>query len=133
MLLLIILLISTSCATFKKKMEKSLGPVLSGIRNTSYNSYLKRKYSYLDKAENKGKPLSDAKKKKQKLKAALNHSVVGQFIKPPSVQGHIDYSHDKRFNRAEQDALNGEQEKYERRSRLKFKEKYEVQKEFSGF
>ena len=108
-------------------MEKNIGPVLSSIRNTSYNSYLKNKYSYLDKPNNnQRRHLTEKQKKKQRLKNAINNSMVGQFIKSPSVQGHIDYIHDKRFNETEQDALSEEQEKYERASRLQFKEKHEM-------
>jgi hypothetical protein len=108
-------------------MEKNLGPVLTNIRNTSYNSYLKKKYSYLDKPTNDQKRhLSKAQKKKLKLKAAINNSAVGQFIKPPSVQGHIDYIHDKRFNEMEQNALSEEQEKYESQAKLKFKRNHEI-------
>jgi hypothetical protein len=117
----------TSCSTFKKEMEKSLGPVLTNIRNTSYNSYLKQKYSYLDKpAKNRRRRLTEAQKKKLKLKAAINNSAVGQFIRPPSVQGHIDYIHDKRFNEMEQNALSEEQEKYESQAKLKFKRNHEI-------
>jgi hypothetical protein len=117
----------TSCSTFKKQMEKSIGPVLSSIRNTSYNSYLRQKYSYMDQPTNEQKRhLTPAQKKKLKLKAAINNSAVGQFIRPPSVQGHIDYIHDKRFNETEQDILSEEQERYERQAKLKFKKNHEI-------
>ena len=70
--------------------------------------------------------LTPAQKKKLKLKAAINNSAVGQFIRPPSVQGHIDYIHDKRFNETEQDILSEEQERYERQAKLKFKQNHEI-------
>jgi hypothetical protein len=116
------LLFLVSCQGLKKRMEDSLGPTISKFRNNSYNSYLKKKYAYIDKANAPINPhLTKKQRKKAKFKAVINNSMVGAFIAPSSIQGHVDYRNDKRFNTTEKKLLIEQQRAYEWDSEHKFK------------
>ena len=122
LLFLMTMLLFVSCQGFKKRVEESIGPVLSKFRKNSYNSYLKHKYAYIDKANAPINPhLTKKQRKKARLKAVINNSVAGAFIAPSKIQGHVDYRNDKRFNTVEKESLIKYQREYEWEARNKFK------------